>query len=163
MSELWQRRACFQEVHEKTQNVNAVDDSSCACEQNVHRLFILDIQPVRVVQCRLGKSLLALFKLSVATNRFVWKTRHLGTASANQYGGVGRGVITPMARVELVCETQGKCYSLEFQLSNKKVVGSQPPQLSGSDCVNLGVIEIKGSNSLIGPSVPNSKDMIAST
>lgn len=163
MSELWQGRACFQEVHEKTQNVNVVDDSRSACEKNVRRLFTLDIQPVRVVQCRLRKSLLALFKLSVATNRFVWKTRQLSTASANQYGGVGRGIITPMARVELVCETQGKCYPLEFQLLNKKVMGSRPPQLSGSDWVNLGLIEIKGSNSLIGPSVPNSKDMIAST
>ena len=61
MSELWQRRACFQEVHEKTQNVNVVDDSRSACEQNVRRLFTLDIQPVRVVQCRLQKKFVGAF------------------------------------------------------------------------------------------------------
>ena len=44
----------------RAQNVKAVDDSRSACEQNVHSLFTLDIQPVRVVQCRLGKSLLGL-------------------------------------------------------------------------------------------------------
>ena len=44
----------------------------------------------------------------------------------------------------MVCETQGKLHTLQFQLLNKDVIGSQPPLLSGSDCVRLGLIEIGG-------------------
>ena len=39
-------------------------------------------------------------------------------------------------------------------------MGSQPPLLSGSDCVKLGLIGIKGSTSLSAPSVRNSEDMM---
>ena len=52
-----------------------------------------------------------------------------------------------MGQIELMCETQGKPYPLQFQLLSKDVMGSQPPLLSGSDCVKLGLIEIKGSTS----------------
>ena len=65
-----------------------------------------------------------------------------------------------VGQVELVCETQGKCYPLEFQLLSKRIMGSQPPLLSGSDCVKLGLIEIKGSTSLSVQSAQNSKDMM---
>ena len=49
-----------------------------------------------------------------------------------------------MGQIELVCETQGKFHTLQFQLLNKDVMGSQPPLLSGSDCVRLGLVEIRG-------------------
>ena len=39
-------------------------------------------------------------------------------------------------------------------------MGSQPPLLSRSDCVKLGLIGIKGSTSLSAPSVRNSEDMV---
>ena len=52
------------------------------------------------------------------------------------------GVIKPVGQVELVCETQGQFHTLHFQLLTKDVMGSQPPLLSGSDCVRLGLIEI---------------------
>ena len=61
-------------------------------------------------------------------------------ASLHTYGG---GIITPVRQVELVCETQGKCYPLEFQLLSKMVMGSQPPLFSGPDSVKLGLIGIK--------------------
>ena len=79
-------------------------------------------------------------------------------ATLHTYGG---GIITPVVQVKLVCKTQGKCYPLEFQPLSKKVMGSQPPLLSGSDCVKLGLIGIKGSTSLSAPSVRNSEDMMA--
>ena len=63
-------------------------------------------------------------------------------ATLHTYGG---GIITPVGQVELVCETQGQCYTLVFQLLSKEVIGSQPPLLSGSDCVKLSLIDIKGS------------------
>ena len=102
-------------------------------------------------------------------NSFAWKTLQLDTASTTNtlavddlrkmcpagfdihglikpssailrtYGG---GVIKPVGQVELVCETQGKFHTLQFQLLNKDVMGSQPPLLSGFDCVRLGLIEI---------------------
>ena len=61
------------------------------------------------------------------------------SAILRTYGG---GVIKPVGQVELVCETQGKFHTLQFQLLTKDVMGSQPPLLSGSDCVRLGLIEI---------------------
>ena len=171
----------------KPQNVNAVDESGSAVEQNVYHLFTLDVHSVRAVSVQKGKKFFAAIKLSAAKNHFVWKTLQLDTASTTNtlavddlwsmcpagfdvnslirpshatlhtYGG---GIITPVGQVELVCETQGKCYPLEFQLLSKKVMGSQPPLLSGSDCVKLGLIGIKGSTSLSAPSVRNSKDMM---
>ena len=53
------------------------------------------------------------------------------TAILRTYGGV----IKPVGQVELVCETQGKFHTLQFQLLSKDVMGSQAPLLSGSDCV----------------------------
>ena len=171
----------------RPQNVNAVDESGSPCEQNVYHLFTLDIHSVRAVSVKKGKKFFAAIKLSAAKNHFVWKTLQLDTASTTNtlavedlwsmcpvgfdvnsliqpsratlhtYGG---GVITPVGQVELVCETQGKCYPLEFQLLSKRIMGSQPPLLSGSDCVKLGLIEIKGSTSLSVPSAQNSKDMM---
>ena len=44
----------------------------------------------------------------------------------------------------MVCETQGKFHTIQFQLLNKDVMGSQQPLLSGSDCVRLGLVEIRG-------------------
>ena len=61
------------------------------------------------------------------------------SAILRTYGG---GVIKPFGQVELVNETQGKFHTPQFQLLNKYVMGSQPPLLSGSDCVRLGLIEI---------------------
>ncbi|KAK2552841.1 Uncharacterized protein P5673_026010 [Acropora cervicornis] len=61
------------------------------------------------------------------------------TAILRTYGG---GEIRPVGLVQLVCETQGKFHTLQFQLLNKDVMGSQPPLLNGSDCVRLGLIEI---------------------
>ena len=61
------------------------------------------------------------------------------SAILRTYGG---GVIKPVGQVELVCETQGQFHTLHFQLLTKDVMGSQPPLLSGSDCVRLGLIEI---------------------
>ena len=54
----------------------------------------------------------------------------------------GAGVIKAVGQVELVCETQGKFHTLQFELLNKDVMGSQPPLISGSDCVRLRLIEI---------------------
>ena len=59
------------------------------------------------------------------------------SAILRTYGG---GVIKPMGQVELVCETQGKFHTLQFQLLNKDVMGLQPPLLSGSDCVRLELL-----------------------
>ena len=61
------------------------------------------------------------------------------TATLRTYGG---GEIRPVGLVQLVCETQGKFHTLQFQLLNKDVMGSQPSLLNGSDCVRLGLIEI---------------------
>ena len=61
------------------------------------------------------------------------------SAILRTYGG---GVIKPVRQIELVCETQGKFHTLQFQLLNKDVMGSQPPLLSGSDCFSL--VEIRG-------------------
>ena len=63
------------------------------------------------------------------------------SAILRTYGG---GVIKPVGQVDLVCKTQGKFYTLQFQLLNKDVMGSQPPILIGSDCVRLGLVEIRG-------------------
>ena len=43
----------------------------------------------------------------------------------------------------MVYETQEKFHTLQFQLLNKDVMGSEPPLLSGSDCVKLGLVEIR--------------------
>ena len=105
------------------------------------------------------------------TKFFTWKTLQLDTASTTHtlavedlrsmgpawvdihglikpssailrtYGG---GIIKPVGQIELVCETQGKFHTLQFQLLNKDVMGSQPPLLSGSDCVRLGLVEMRG-------------------
>ena len=48
-----------------------------------------------------------------------------------------------MGQVELVRKTQGKFHTLQFHLLNKDAMGSQSPPLSGSDCVRLGLIEIR--------------------
>lgn len=104
-------------------------------------------------------------------NVFAWKTSQLDTASTTNtltvddlrtmcpagfdtHGSIkhssavlrtyGGGVIKPVGQTELACETQGKSHTLQFQLLNKDVMGSQPPPLRGSDCVRLGLIEIGG-------------------
>ena len=114
------------------------------------------------------KKFFAAIKLSVA-NFLAWKTLQLDAASTTNtlavddlrtmcptgfdirrlikpsstilrtYGG---SEIRPVGQVELVCETQGKFHTLQFQLLNKDVIGSQPPLLSGSCCVRLGLTEI---------------------
>ena len=61
------------------------------------------------------------------------------SAILRTYGG---GVIKPVGQVELVCDTRGKFHTLQVELLTKDVMGSQPPLLSGSDCVRLGLIEI---------------------
>ena len=49
-----------------------------------------------------------------------------------------------MGQIDLVCATQGKFHTLQFQLLNKDITGSQPLLLSGSDCVRSGLVEIRG-------------------
>ena len=129
-----------------------------------------------------GKQFFATIKLAATDDFFVWKTLQLDTACTTNtlavddltsmcpvgfdvnalflpsqavlhtYGG---GVIKSVGQVELVGETQGKLRTLKFQLLSKEVMGSRPPLLSGSDCVKLGLIEIKGSVPLPVPaSVP---------
>ena len=61
------------------------------------------------------------------------------SAILHTYGG---GVIKLVGQVELVCKTQGKFHILQFQLLKKDIMGSQPPLVSGSHCVRLGLIEI---------------------
>ena len=147
----------------KPQNVNALDDSVSDDGQETCHLFTLDTHSVRSVSVQKGKKFFAAIKLSAA-NVFAWKTLQLDTASTTNtlavddlrtmcqagfdlyrlikpssailltYGG---GVIKSVGQVELVCETQGKLHTLQFQLLNKDVMGSQPPLLSGSDCVRL--------------------------
>lgn len=132
----------------KPQNVNAVDEFGSACEPNVYHLCTLDIHSVRAVSVKKG------IKLSVAENHCLENTP-VGYGFDNQYPG-SRGSLAHLWRrchynlgqVELVCETQGKCYTLEFQRLIEKIMVSQPPLLHGSDCVKLGLIEIKGSTSL---------------
>ena len=102
-------------------------------------------------------------------NVFVWKKRQLDIASTTNtlalddlqdlcpaafdihrlikpssaivrtYGG---GIIKPVGQIELTFEFQGKLHNLQFQLLSRD--GSQPPLLSGSDCVKLGLVEVKG-------------------
>ena len=74
------------------------------------------------------------------------------TAILRTYGG---GVIKPVGQVELVCETQAKFHTIQFQLLNKDVVGSQPPVLSGSDCLRLGLIDIGRRPCSLDPNNPN--------
>ena len=62
------------------------------------------------------------------------------SAILRTYGG---GVIKPVWQVELVCGTQGKFHTFQFQLLNMDVMGSQPPLLKGSDCAGLALIEIR--------------------
>ena len=154
--------------------MNALDGPVSDCEEETHQLFTLDIHSVRTVSVQKGKKYSGKIKLSATNNCFVWQTLQLDTASTTNtlavedlagmcpagfditqlikpssailhtYGG---GVIKPVGQIELMCETQGKLYPLQFQLLSKDVMGSQPPLLSGSDCVKLGLIEIKGSTS----------------
>ena len=63
------------------------------------------------------------------------------TAILCTYGG---GMVKPVGQIELTCETQGKLHNLQFQLLSRDVMGSQPSLLSGSDCVKLGLVEVKG-------------------
>ena len=63
------------------------------------------------------------------------------TAILRTYGG---GMIKPVGQIELTCETRGKLHNLQFQLLSRDVLGSQPPLLSGFDCVKLGLVEVKG-------------------
>ena len=155
----------------KPQNVNALDDSVSDDGQETYHLFTLDTHSVRSVSVQKGKKFFAAIKLSAAKKFFTWKTLQLDTASTTNtlavedlrsmcpagvdihglikpssailstYGG---GVIKPVGQIELVCETQGKFHTLQFQLLNKDVMGSQSPLLSGSDCVRLGLVEIGG-------------------
>ena len=148
--------------------MNALDDSISDL-QETYDLFTLDTHSVRSVSAQKGKNFFTAIKLSAAKNYYAWKTLQLDTASTintvavddlrimcpagfdihglikpstailRTYGG---GVIKPVGQVELVCETQGKFHTLQFQLLNKDVMGSRPPLLSGSDCVRLGLIEI---------------------
>ena len=53
-------------------------------------------------------------------------------------------MIRPVVQIDLTCETQGKFNILQFQLLRKQDMGSKPPLLSGSDCVRLGLVAIKG-------------------
>ena len=154
----------------KPQNVNALDGSVSDDGQETYHLFTLDTHSVRSVSVQKGKKFFAAIKLSVAKQFFTWKTLQLETtsttntlavedlrsmspagvdihclikpssASLRTYGG---GVIKPVGQIDLVCETQGKFHTLRFQLLNKDVMGSQPPLLSGSDCVRLGLVEIR--------------------
>ena len=73
-----------------------------------------------------------------------WQLIKPSSAILHTYGG---GVIKPVGQIELMFETQGKLYPLQFQLLSKDVMGSQPPLLSRSDGVKLGLIKIKGSTS----------------
>ena len=105
-------------------------------------------------------------KLSVAENHCLENTP-VGYGFDNQYPG-SRGSLAHLWRrchynlgqVKLVCETQGKCYTLECQRLIEKIMVSQPPLLRGSDCVKLGLIEIKGSTSLSVQSARNSEDLM---
>ena len=154
----------------KPQNVNALDSVSDDGQETYH-LFTLDTHSVRSVSVQKGKKFFAAIKLSAAKNFLAWKTLQLDTASTTNtlavddlrnmcpagfdihslikpssavlrtYGG---GLIKPVGQIELVCETRGKHHTLQFQLLNKDVMGSQPPLLSRSDCVRLGLIEIGG-------------------
>lgn len=155
----------------KPQNVNALGDSVSDDGQETYHLFTLDTHSVRSVSVQKGKEFFAAIKLSAAKKFFTWKTLQLDTASTTNtlavedlrsmcpagvdihglikpssailrtYGG---GVIKPVGQIDLVCETQGKFHTLQFQLLNKDVMGSQPPLLSGSDCVRLGLVEKRG-------------------
>ena len=53
-------------------------------------------------------------------------------------------MVKPVGQIELTCETLGKLHDLQFQLLSREVMGSQPPLLSGFDCVKLGLVEVKG-------------------
>lgn len=53
-------------------------------------------------------------------------------------------MIRPVAQIDLTCEMQGKFDILQFQLFRKQDMGSKPPLLSGSGCVRLGLVAIKG-------------------
>ena len=154
----------------KPQNVNALDSVSDNGQETYH-LFTLDTHSVRSVSVQKGKKFFAAIKLSAAKNVFAWKTLQLDTASTTNTLAVDDlrnmcpagfdihslikpssavlrtyegGLIKPVGQIELVCETRGKHHTLQFQLLNKDVMGSQPPLLSGSDCVRLGLIEIGG-------------------
>ena len=141
----------------KPQNVNALDDSISDL-QETYDLFTLDTHSVT----QKGKNFFTAIKLSAGKKYYAWKTLQLDTASTTNTLAVDdlrtmcpvgfdiHGLIKPSTAilrtygggVELICETQGKFHTLQFQLLNKDVMGSQPPLLSGSDCVRLGLIEI---------------------
>ena len=53
-------------------------------------------------------------------------------------------MIRPVAQIDLTCEMQGKFDILQFQIFRKQDMGSKPPLLSGSGCVRLGLVAIKG-------------------
>ena len=155
----------------KPQNVNALDDSVSDDGQETYHLFTLDTHSVRSASVRKGKKFFEAIKLSAAKKFFTWKTLQLDTASTTNtlavedlrsmcpagvdihglikpssailrtYGG---GIIKLVGQIELVCETQGKFHTLQFQLLSKDVMESKPPLLSGSDCVTLGLVEIRG-------------------
>lgn len=152
----------------KPQNVNAFDDAVCHCEREIHHLFMLDSHPVRTVTVHKGQKYFAVIKLSVTGNCFVWQTLQLDMASTTNMLAVddlsgmypagfdiaglikpslailhtyGGGEIKPVGQIKLICETQGKLHTLQFQLLSKDVMGSQPPLLRGADCVKLGLIQ----------------------
>ena len=168
---MWQRRAYSSEMFKQTsecefigwfsywwwaRNISFAYSGHLLCEVGI---------------CTEGEKVFRGNKLSAANKFFTWKTLQLDTASTTNtlavedlrsmcsagvdihclikpssailrtYGG---GVIKPVEQIDLVCETQGKFHTLQFQLLNKDVMGSQPPLLSGSDCVRLGLVEIRG-------------------
>ena len=63
------------------------------------------------------------------------------SAILRTYGG---GMIKPEGQIEVTCKTQGKLHNLQFQLLSRDVMGFQPPLLSVSDYVKLGLVEVKG-------------------
>jgi len=113
-------------------------------------MVTLDTHSVRSVSVQKSKKVFAAIKLSAAIFFLAGKTLQLDTGSITNtlavddlrtmcpagfdnhglikpssatlrtYGG---GVIKPVEQVELVCETQGKFHTSQFQLLNKDVMG----------------------------------------
>ena len=128
--------------------MNSLDESVSDCGKEVYQLFTFDIHSVRTDSVQKMKNFLATIKLAATDDVFVWSTLQLNTASTTNTLAVDDltsmcpvglilpsqavlhtygGVIKPVGKVELVCETQGELRTLKFQLLSKEVMGSQPP------------------------------------
>ena len=123
--------------------MNSLDDSVTDDGQETYHLLTLDTYSVRSVSVQREEKVFRGDQIIRSKKSFTWKTLQLDTASTTNTLAVedlrsmcpagvdihglikpssailrtyGEGVIKPVGQIDLVCETQGKFHTLQFQL-----------------------------------------------